>query len=691
MSFFEDVGRANLIGTMNQAITGMENIQDMQLKEQAVKDRQLQSQSLQYELDKQKREADDLKTLRPLSSIYPGYKDNPEEANILIDTIKKSGRTPTITDAGIYVDGDTVRWLNKTQKENHELQGNLLASRIDTLQNRVQKANDILEQEKEKDKGPGDTSFDKAKAMVDRLEQQYTAAINQGQKMKEYILQQTAKINLEKQAKLEEIAAANKYKTHNLAAFPAEYKAIAMDKNFDLETPEGIEGFKAYIATPGGQQDLRTRQDKTNQLLRSVLTQELGREPTDSELYARKRKDEAEQVGSKSGATEAGKLGAQKGLITPESMESAYQYMKKSGEFPPEMNRTLFRIPGAQVELTNYINKRQIEEGITGGDRVVQKAIFGSDKNSLNNTTKAMDSVKTFESGATQSLNLLEKVADKYKRGQYPKANQFSQIFTYHTGDPDIKPFQNALTTAMTEYMKVINAGSNVTATELSVMGQQRAKDLLATSDNAETLKNSIDLMRKEMKISGDKFANQREEIKRRMGEENIESKAEQPSIKNNNPLNIKSGAGTKYLLDSGYADIGSTAKDGGNFLKFKSDAEGLDAAKKYLFMSDTYKNLTVDAAMKKWSNNGYGGEVAPAIKNKPISSLNAQEQNMLVQGMLKAEGSSVESLVDKGKTYTYTTSSGKKATATQADIDATALKYNLTAEQVKKKLGIKG
>jgi hypothetical protein len=128
-----------------------------------------------------------------------------------------------------------------------------------------------------------------------------------------------------------------------------------------------------------------------------------------------------------------------------------------------------------------------------------------------------MDSVAAFDKGATQSLNFAESVAKDFGLGKYPKANTISQLFQYHLGDPKVKGLKNALTTAATEYMKVINAGSDLTATELSVMGQQRAKEIIESSDNIDSLKNSIKIMKREMQISSDKFKAQQLEIKGRL------------------------------------------------------------------------------------------------------------------------------------------------------------------------------
>jgi hypothetical protein len=42
---------------------------------------------------------------------------------------------------------------------------------------------------------------------------------------------------------------------------------------------------------------------------------------------------------------------------------------------------------------------------------------------------------------------------------------------------------------------------------------------------------------------------------------------------------------------------------------------------------------------MKKYSNNGYGGEIAPDLKNKPVEKLTGPEMAKLTQAIIKREG----------------------------------------------------
>lgn len=106
-------------------------------------------------------------------------------------------------------------------------------------------------------------------------------------------------------------------------------------------------------------------------------------------------------------------------------------------------------------------------------------------------------------------------------------------------------------------------------------------------------------------------------------------------SWRNNNPLNIKYG---NFALDYG-ALKGSAATDGGNFAAFPSEQDGLRAARD-LLRSKNYKNLSLEAAMKRWSGQGYGADVAPvSLRNKTTGQMTDQELNILIQSMKKREG----------------------------------------------------
>lgn len=112
-------------------------------------------------------------------------------------------------------------------------------------------------------------------------------------------------------------------------------------------------------------------------------------------------------------------------------------------------------------------------------------------------------------------------------------------------------------------------------------------------------------------------------------------------AFRTNNPLNIKF---SPTMAGFGATDSGIAGQDGGTFSAFGSPEEGLEAAVK-LLKSGTYSNLSVDQAMKKWSNNGYGAEVSPsAASDTKISQLDDDQLMRLVSDMAKREsGATVE------------------------------------------------
>jgi len=226
-----------------------------------------------------------------------------------------------------------------------------------------------------------------------------------------------------------------------------------------------------------------------------ALKDDLGREPTSKEIDAELEKREGKKNVNKITVAVAG----------AEARGRAFANEKLYSMYDKEIGAAI-KVKGNV--LNNDTGNRYLD---------LQDPTVKSDTQSLVKITKGMDSISAFEKGASQSLDFAQSVAKDFGLGKYPKANTVSQLFQYHTGDTKVKGLKNALTTAATEYMKVTNAGSDLTAAELSVMGQQRAKEIIESSDNFESLKHSMQIMKQEMKISGDKLKAQRLEVQGRM------------------------------------------------------------------------------------------------------------------------------------------------------------------------------
>ena len=111
-------------------------------------------------------------------------------------------------------------------------------------------------------------------------------------------------------------------------------------------------------------------------------------------------------------------------------------------------------------------------------------------------------------------------------------------------------------------------------------------------------------------------------------------------AVRNRNPLNMKLGAATRAWVEAGLATISRwLPRDGGRFLKFHSSAFGFRAAVQ-LLTSPAYASLDLDAALKRWSHNGYGAEIVSSIDpSTPVSSLDAARLEQVLRAMANAEG----------------------------------------------------
>lgn len=111
---------------------------------------------------------------------------------------------------------------------------------------------------------------------------------------------------------------------------------------------------------------------------------------------------------------------------------------------------------------------------------------------------------------------------------------------------------------------------------------------------------------------------------------------------RNANPLNIKVGSITRRYLRQGQATISDIPpSDGGRFLKFQSPATGFKAGIE-LLTSRAYRDLGLDAALRRWSNNGFGAEILAGShldRGTRIRQLTRNDFRVLLGAMAAAEG----------------------------------------------------
>jgi hypothetical protein len=108
-------------------------------------------------------------------------------------------------------------------------------------------------------------------------------------------------------------------------------------------------------------------------------------------------------------------------------------------------------------------------------------------------------------------------------------------------------------------------------------------------------------------------------------------------SFRTNNPGNIK-WTGADWQKALGATNSGIKATDGGSFALFPSIEAG-EQAQAQLLQAPSYANLTIDAAMKRWSNSGYGAEVSSIKADTKMKDLTPVQMATLMADMKKREG----------------------------------------------------
>lgn len=113
-----------------------------------------------------------------------------------------------------------------------------------------------------------------------------------------------------------------------------------------------------------------------------------------------------------------------------------------------------------------------------------------------------------------------------------------------------------------------------------------------------------------------------------------ISNKGDSIAISHNNPRNMKFAS---WMSQYG-ATRGRAGKDGGVFAHFPTVEAGIEASKHLLTKRGIYNNLSVNDALKKWSNNGYDGKIVPSLSGKKINELNDSQLNYLMKEQIRHE-----------------------------------------------------
>ena len=292
----------------------------------------------------------------------------------------------------------------------------------------------------------------------------------------------------------------------------------------------------------------------------------------------------------------------------------------------------------------------QVDKGFTPQDIALMQSDYKAGSLSLNNMTKQEAPMSAF----VKNINLqIGKISELFNNNDRVGL----RLLDLPVRDLKVKALGSGEEAVKASYLLEISneigklsSGSSASIQQLSDSAKEDWKKVHDVNLSLKDIMTVVNATRDQANMRINTWRDAKEEVRnaiKGLGE----NTPEQPSPNrndNNNPLHLKLGSQTQQHIDSGAATIdNTTAKDGGNFLKFNDPQQGLTAAWDLLFNSPTYNKLSVNDAMLKWSNKGYGGDVVPELRGKKIADLTRPERSQLIIGMMKREGTLKRTGVD--------------------------------------------
>lgn len=171
-----------------------------------------------------------------------------------------------------------------------------------------------------------------------------------------------------------------------------------------------------------------------------------------------------------------------------------------------------------RVKILNEAASQAKALGQTPAQAVQKQAAFKSDAGSLTQMRKMSSSAESFETKALGQADIIADLSKKVGRTKFPFINRAllagkSEI----AGDADTQQLFNALSTFTAEYAKIME-GSTGSAAASSDSSRKAADRLIAAYMNQGTITKTLDLMKREMRLTLQGYDATIEHITNRMG-----------------------------------------------------------------------------------------------------------------------------------------------------------------------------
>lgn len=211
----------------------------------------------------------------------------------------------------------------------------------------------------------------------------------------------------------------------------------------------------------------------------------------------------------------------QGGGMSSGGLDLAAEMYRLNGTLPSGINR----IPGASLKVINRAAEAAEARGDTAQAAVIRQKAFKAGSLALNDQTKLQARVSGYEKSALLSLELALRESQKVDRTSSPLINKAIIHWKQHiTGDPETRGFINALTTARTEYAKVISGSTG--AAGITDAGRKEAEELFSKIDSPEALAYTVDIAKADMENRSKGIEMQIQQLNDSMAGKNMHSGA---------------------------------------------------------------------------------------------------------------------------------------------------------------------
>lgn len=173
---------------------------------------------------------------------------------------------------------------------------------------------------------------------------------------------------------------------------------------------------------------------------------------------------------------------------------------------------------GARTSIINRTAEQAKALGQTPAAAIQQQAAYKADASALTQMRRMSSSAEAFETKALAQADIVDGLSKKVDRTQYPFINDgLLAAKARIKGDANTQMLYNALATFTTEYAKIME-GSTGSAAGSSEGARAGAAKLISAGLNKGTLSQTLDLMRKEMRLTINGYGATIDHITQRMG-----------------------------------------------------------------------------------------------------------------------------------------------------------------------------